>query len=230
MACSKMINENNQDKFEVRDLREKERFIVDDKFLNGYARFLGIYAVGVYSSLCRHANKEQKCWPSIKKMAQELSIGRNKVIDSIKYLEFWQITKKQRVGKHANNRYLLLSKKQWKPLNETNLKEFSEVYHINFRGLQDKLQEFTRSTSIVRKHNSKETQKKGSIIFSSNKDRIGAYKKGGRWEEKPYYKGSPMRYYRSLDRWEAFEDGQWQEFATKESEIEWKRRDTGGLL
>jgi len=50
-----------QDKtFDVRDLRKKEQYITDDLFLNGYARFLGIYAVGVYGSLCRHANKEQK--------------------------------------------------------------------------------------------------------------------------------------------------------------------------
>lgn len=140
--------------FEVRDLREKDRFIVDDKFLNGYARFLGIYAVGVYNSLCRHANREQKCWPSINRMAKELAIGRNKVIDSLKYLEFWQIIKKVRPAKKLTNRYILLSKRYWKPRNEETLKEFSEVYHINFTGLLDKLHELTTSTSIERKFKS----------------------------------------------------------------------------
>lgn len=197
----------NQEKFEIRDLREKNKFVVDDKFLNGYARFLGIYTVGVYNSLCRHADKLQKCWPSIKKMAQELDISRNKVIDSIKYLEFWQIIKKQRVGKHATNRYLLLDKKQWKPLNETNLKEFGEVYHINFKGLHDKLQEFTVSTSIVRKHNSKETQNKG--IFSFKK-------------LKPYFRGNPMRWVKNKKKWYVIENGEWLEFVGLNSEIEWK--------
>jgi len=143
--------------FEIRDLRDKERFFVDDKFLNGYARFIGIYTVGVYNSLCRHTNKQQKCWPSIKKIAQELDIGRNSVIEAIKKLEFWRIVVKKRVGKQATNRYFLTKKNYWKPISEVYLKDFSEVYGINFKGLQGKLQEFTGQTS-----NSKETQKKGN--------------------------------------------------------------------
>jgi len=196
---------NNQEKFEIRDLRDKERFVVDDKFLNGYARFLGIYCVGVYNSLCRHANKVQKSWPSIKKIAQELDVGRNKIIESIKYLEFWKIVKKERLGLKLTNRYSLLSKRCWKSLDESNLKDFSKVYHINFGGLQDKLQEFTTQTSIVRKHNSKEIQKKGDSSF-----------------KKPFFRGNPMRR-SSLDgKWYVIENGEWLEFAGKESEMEWR--------
>ncbi len=202
------MENNNQEKFEVRDLRDKSKFVIDDKFLNGYARFLGVYCVGTYSSLCRYANKEQKCWPSEKRIAKELSIGKNKVIDSIKYLEFWQIIRKQRVGKQATNRYFLLDKKCWKPLALPNLEEFSEVYRINFKSLQDKFQEFTTSISIVRKHNSNEIQKKGDFLLK---------------EKKPYFWGKPM--------WKD-KNGKWlvihgqndfREFAGKESEIEWKQ-------
>lgn len=203
--------------FEVRDLRERNKFVVDDKFLNGYARFLGIYCVGVYNSLCRHANKEQKCWPSIRKMSKELDICRNMIIKSIKYLEFWHIIKKQRIGKTAANRYLLLDKKRWKPLNEDNLKEFSEVHHINFTGLHDKLQEFTTSTSIVRKHKNKETQKKEEVFF---KDKIEAYKKGKRWGQRPYFWDNQVRW--AHNKWWVIENKEWKEFAGKESEIEWK--------
>ncbi len=209
-----MKEENKQ--FEVRDLRERNKFVVDDKFLNGYARFLGIYCVGVYNSFCRHANKEQKCWPSIKKVSQELNICRNKVIGSIKYLEFWQIIEKQRIGKMVTNRYFLLDKKQWKPLNEINLKEFSEVHHINFTSLRHKLQEFITSTSIVRKHNSKLTQKKGGLSF---KELADAYKKGER-SYKPFFRGDEMRW--SQNRWWVIENGEWLEFAGNESEIEWR--------
>lgn len=200
------MENNYQEKFEIRDLREKERFVMDDKFLNGYARFLGIYAVGVYSSLCRHANKAQKSWPAIERIAQELSVGRNKVIDSIKYLEFWQIIKKQRVGLKCTNRYLLLSKKHWKALDASHLKEFSEVYEINLGGLQNKLQEFTTQTSIVRKHKSKETQEKGESSF----------------KKKPYYDGCEMR--SSNGKWWVIpaNKGPWLEFNAPESEIEWK--------
>ncbi len=209
-----MREENKQ--FEVRDLRERNKFVVDDKFLNGYARFLGIYCVGVYNSFCRHANKEQKCWPSIRKVSQELNICRNKVIGSIKYLEFWQIIEKQRIGKMVTNRYFLLDKKQWKPLNEINLKEFGEVHHINFISLRHKLQEFITSTSIVRKHNSNETQKKGGSSF---KELADAYKKGER-NYRPFFLGDEMRW--SQNRWWVIENGEWLEFAGNESEIEWR--------
>lgn len=154
-----------EQQFEVRDLREKSKFILDDKFLNGYARFVEIYAVGVYNSLCRHADKEQKCWPSIKKIAEELSIGRNSVIESLKRLQFWNIIFKERKGKKLTNRYYLLDKSQWKSLCEVCLKDFSEVYHMDFTSLQDKLHKFTTQTSIERKHKSKETKKKGQKRF-----------------------------------------------------------------
>lgn len=155
------INIENKEQFEVRDLREKDKFVIDDKFLNGYAKFVGIYAVGIYSSLCRHANKKQKCWPSINKIAEELDIGKNSIIEGIKRLEFWQIIKKHRIGKMATNRYSLADKKRWLSISEVSLKDFSEVCQTNFRGLCDKLQRFARQTS-----NSKETQSKGNTIIS----------------------------------------------------------------
>jgi len=199
------MNTNSQEKFEVRDLRDKNRFVVDDKFLNGYARFLGIYAIGVYNSLCRHANKNQSSWPSINKIAQELGIGRNKVIDGTKNLEFWQIVKKKRVGLKLTNRYLLLSKTSWKSLDENNLKEFSEVCHMNFRSLQDKLQKFTSSTSIVRKHNIKEIQKKGELSL----------------EKKPHFWGKPIWEDENGKKFVIWDHNDFRPFVGKESEIDW---------
>lgn len=156
--------EEKKEQFEIRDLREKSKFIIDDKFLNGYARFIGIYAVGVYSSLCRHANKEQKCWPSVDRISEELDISRPKIFESIKYLEFWQIIIKKRVGKTCNNRYYLIDKKYWKPISEVNLINFTEVNRIDIRGKRHLLHQLTTLTS-----NSKETQvrkqKKGKEIF-----------------------------------------------------------------
>ncbi len=159
-----------EQQFEIRDLRQKDQYITDDKFLNGYARFLGIYAVGVYSSLCRHANKEQKSWPSIKTICEELSIGRNSVIAAIKRLEFWNIISKERVGKKATNRYWLINKKEWKSVSEVCLKDYSEVCHINFSGLRDKLQRFATQTSIVRRY--KEGDKEKEIAAPRAVDNI----------------------------------------------------------
>ncbi len=209
---------SEEKKFEVRDLRKKSKFVVDDEFLNGYARFLDIYTVGVYNSLCRHVDKNQKCFPSIKKIGEKLNISKNKIIESIKKLVFWNIIKKQRIGLKCTNRYTLLDEAHWLPLNKENLKQFSEAYHKDFKGLLDKLQKFTERTSIVRKHNSKETQKKGCSSFSF-KELADAYKKGS-GDCKPYFWGNPMRW--SQNCWWIIENGAWLEFAGLEAEIEWK--------
>lgn len=99
--------------FEIRDMRHKEKFEIDDFYLNGFAKKCGIYATGVYISLCRHANKEQQCWPSIKKIAEELNISEKQVSRSLAILEKNKIIFKKRMGKKLNNRYVLLDKSEW---------------------------------------------------------------------------------------------------------------------
>src|SRR3990167_2379541 len=105
-----MENEKN---FEVRDLRRKDKFVMDDFYLNGYAKICGIYATGVYVSLCRHANKEQEAWPSIKKIAEELGISQTQTRRAIKALAIQNIVVVKRLGKKLNNRYYLLDKSEW---------------------------------------------------------------------------------------------------------------------
>lgn len=100
-------------KFKIRDLRKKEQFMMDDTYLNGYAKKCGIYATGVYLSLCRHANKDQKCWPSIRKMAEELNISSVMVQRGLKILCECNIIQKEQLGKGSNNRYYLIDKSDW---------------------------------------------------------------------------------------------------------------------
>jgi len=104
---------SEEEQIEIRDLRAKDRFSLDDKFFNGYVKILGIHALGVYCSLCRHADKKQRAWPSQRKIAEELSLSRAKVIECIKLLECFHIIKKVRIGKKCTNRYYLLDKKAW---------------------------------------------------------------------------------------------------------------------
>ncbi len=99
--------------FEVRDMRHKEKFFVDDEYLNGYAKSCGVYATSVYLSLCRHADKEQKCWPSIRKIAKEHNISPTMVQKGIKDLKDYRIILTQQIGKGLNNRYLLLDRSEW---------------------------------------------------------------------------------------------------------------------
>lgn len=93
---------------------------MDDAYLNGYARLCGWQATLVYVSLCRHANKDQYCFPSIKLMSQELGVSRNTIIKGIKALGDWNITEtsKQKRGKQGlwkSTSYTLIDKSEWKP-------------------------------------------------------------------------------------------------------------------
>ena len=104
--------------FTVRDLRKKQFFMLDDIYLNGYARFLDAHTTVVYLSLCRHADKEQSCFASQKLIAQEHNIGERTVRDKIKLLEAWNIIRVERIrsddGKWLNNTYFLVDKDEWK--------------------------------------------------------------------------------------------------------------------
>lgn len=102
----------------IRDLRDKY-FQVDDEYLNGYAKLCGIQATGVYLSLCRHANKQQQCFPSKKLVANELAISERGVYSAVKELEKWNIIKVEEQGRKENGSfknklYTLLDKKYWK--------------------------------------------------------------------------------------------------------------------
>lgn len=104
--------------FQVRDLRRKTKFFIDDEYLNGYAKICGINATGVYVSLCRHADKKQGCFPSIKLMAKELAISESSIKRALITLEKHQIIyrnkrERNKKGKWMNNYYFLLDKKLW---------------------------------------------------------------------------------------------------------------------
>ena len=102
----------------VIDKRVKEKFMMDDLYLNGQARVCGWQATLVYLSLCRHANISQESFPSIKLMAEELDISRPTVIKGLSNLEKYNVIeiKKSRgkSGKWLNNVYVLIDKSEWK--------------------------------------------------------------------------------------------------------------------
>lgn len=109
--------EEDKKVFEIRDMRHKEKFFVDDVYLNGYAKYCGIAATSVYLVLCRHADKNQECFPSIELIAEKLNIGRATVIRGIKKLISYKIIMKERKRdnkqKWLNNTYVLLDKSEW---------------------------------------------------------------------------------------------------------------------
>ena len=102
----------------IRDLRHKKKFIIDDIYIDKYARICGIYATGVYASLCRHADRNQKCFPSKKLLAQELKISERKAYDGLKILEKLNIMKiesqgRKKDGSYKSNEYTLFDSSQW---------------------------------------------------------------------------------------------------------------------
>ncbi|MDD5146046.1 MAG: helix-turn-helix domain-containing protein [Candidatus Pacebacteria bacterium] len=193
----------DEEKFEVRDLRKKEKFFVDDLYLNGYAKKCGIYGTGVYLSLCRHANKEQLCYPSLKRISEELKISRSQVIRAIKILKENKIIRVVRVGKKLNNRYFLLDKNEWSGRNFTGIPQ--ELQPVADRNFHSKDTQF------------KDTNKK-EFDF---KDLIKNYKNGER-RYKPYYWGKPMIWDKLKQKWFVIIDNEWLNFNDKESEIQWK--------
>lgn len=116
------------DRFEVRDIRKQTRFLVDNCFLDNYARILGPSCSMVYMSLVRHTNRDQKTWPSQKLIAEEVDITRQWVGRYLAILQYFNIIRSVRVGKRCTNRYYLIDEKYWRTDFETMLKEIEAVY------------------------------------------------------------------------------------------------------
>jgi len=151
--------------FEVRDMRHKEKFEIDDWYLNGYAKKCGIYATGVYLSLCRHVDKDQECWPSLKKIAEELNISIPMVQRGIKILEKYHIILKERMGKKLNNRYVLLDKSEWSGVSFTMKQGFN--HSCNHRPLHSKESQL-RNTHIKEKMKKIFIPGYGSVLEENN--------------------------------------------------------------
>jgi len=103
--------------FKVRDLRVKEKFCVDDAYVNGWSRYLDPSALAVYVSLCRHADKEQSAFPAETTIAEEHGICEKTVRNKIALLKEWNIIRVERTrredGKWLRNTYFLVDKSEW---------------------------------------------------------------------------------------------------------------------
>jgi uncharacterized phage protein (TIGR02220 family) len=103
-----------EEQFEIRDIRKKEQYVMDDAYYNGYAKICGPWASLVYLALCRHADIcRQTCFPSISLIAENLKISGRQVMRGLQTLEEHNIIRRERtLGK--GNKYWLIDKKHWK--------------------------------------------------------------------------------------------------------------------
>lgn len=96
----------------VADARRSGVFWMHDAILDQYAEKIGVYGVAVYALLCRRANSEKRCWPSLNSMARTLSISRSKLVSTLDTLEEQGLVareQRQEEGKgHASTVYILL--------------------------------------------------------------------------------------------------------------------------
>ena len=108
-----------EEKDKIRDRRKKGWFYLDNEYLNGYAKIFGAIGTAIYVSLCRHADKNQKCFPSQKLISEELNIGERTVRNYLKRFEECNLISIERkidgkTKKRINNVYWLLDKEVWK--------------------------------------------------------------------------------------------------------------------
>jgi len=99
------------------DNRKKQKFMMDDEFIDKMAKLCGWQGTIVYNSLCRHTNKNQECFPSIKLMAEQHNVSRPTIIKGIEALKKRSVIDVGRTrskgGKWLNNIYILLDKSDW---------------------------------------------------------------------------------------------------------------------
>jgi hypothetical protein len=107
---------NGETPFEVRDIRQEDRFWIDRLFIDEAAKLCGgASAIAVYASLCRHANVQQQCWPSIATIVKQTCMSERQVRYTLEALQIHALIRIEKVvnkcGKH--NQYHLLDKSQW---------------------------------------------------------------------------------------------------------------------
>lgn len=121
---------NEIDRFEVRDLRVKTRFCIDNQFYDEFAPVLGCNVSMVYVALVRHANKDQKTWPSQVLISQQLGISRQWISTFLRVLRHFNLIRIVRVGKRCNNRYYLVDQRLWRRDFEVMLSEVETAIHL----------------------------------------------------------------------------------------------------
>lgn len=102
--------------FKVRDRRNRGWFYLDNETIDLISKNLGIAPMVIYATLCRHADNEQRCFPSQELLAKELGISQRTVIRHTKTLIDHNIIFKNREYKGrnwANNEYILMDKTVW---------------------------------------------------------------------------------------------------------------------
>lgn len=107
----------------LRDMRVKEKFSINDRYYDEYAKICGPIATLAYMSLCRHVNEAQSCFPGQGTMADYLGVSRASINRGLRILKKWNIitivgTKKEVGGILIKNDYFLNDQSEWLPVSD----------------------------------------------------------------------------------------------------------------
>ena len=116
---------NEDTHFKGRDRRTKDWFSVDNSFLNGYAKKVGSVGQSIYLALCRHSNKRDVAYPSLRHLSKELGISIGSVSAGVNNLLSYNIIK---ITKSSRGLfiYYLLDKSEWKKISRTDWSNLSK--------------------------------------------------------------------------------------------------------
>ena len=97
---------------EITSRRKHPFYIVDNAVLDIYGPKIGPYGIAVYNALCRYADQEHTCYPSLKSIAKKTGMGRSTVISTLQKLADLKLIEVERrhspKGDRASNLYILL--------------------------------------------------------------------------------------------------------------------------
>lgn len=103
--------------FKIRDIRKREKLVLDDAYIDDWAALCGPDATLVYVSLCRHVNVNQECFPSQELIAKQHRITTRRVRRGIKQLLAYNVIQVARErdekGRLRNFVYVLLDRSEW---------------------------------------------------------------------------------------------------------------------
>jgi len=107
-----------------RDTRATDRLQIEDRrrpgwhwayheTIDNYGARLGPYGLAIYYALCRHANDDRECWPSLQTMADETGMSRRQAIREVdRLVEIGLIKKESRTndqhGDPDSNLYIIV--------------------------------------------------------------------------------------------------------------------------
>ena len=91
---------------QIRDIRQTTWFWMDNAILD---IGLSVYELSVYCLLCRMANKENTCFPSVKTIALKLDISERQVYNCLNSLKEHKVLKVESGNSEKSNVYSLLT-------------------------------------------------------------------------------------------------------------------------